>query len=210
MQRYLALVFVSVICAFASTAYSQDTNKVTSVDPNLLTLQNARVPKEYIIRSVRVTGLTSLDTAIVLSISGLQPGDKVMIPGSDVFSKAIANLWRQKFFSNVQIYITAVHDDFIDLELNVIERPKLGSFQFIGVKKSEKEELQGKIGLVRGTIITENTKKNGIEVIQKYFREKGFMKVDVVIDEKPDPTFKNANSLVFHVEKGPKVRVDEV
>ena len=69
MQRYLSLVLVSVLSAFASLTYAQDT-LVTSVDPELLAIQNARVPKEYTIRNIRVTGITSLDTAIVLSGSG--------------------------------------------------------------------------------------------------------------------------------------------
>ena len=136
MQRYLSVVFASVFCSLASFSYAQvDTSKVTSVDPSLLEIQNARVPKEYTIRAVKVSGLTTLDTAIVLSISGMNVGDKIMIPGSDVFSKAITNLWRQRFFSNVQIFITATQGDFIDLELVVQERPKLGNFSFIGPKK---------------------------------------------------------------------------
>lgn len=189
---------------------AQDTSIVTSVDPSLLALQNARVPKEYTIRSIRVTGITTLDTAIVLSISGLQAGQKLTIPGSDVFSKAITNLWRQRFFSNVQIFITAVQDDFIDLELNVQERPKLGNFSFVGPKKSEREELQTKIQLVRGTIITENTRRNAIEIITKFYAEKGYKNVQVRIDEKTDPNFVNSLSLTFYVDKGSKVRVDEV
>jgi outer membrane protein insertion porin family len=210
MQRYLSLVFSLVFFALASHSFAQDTSKTTSVDPDLETFQNARVPKEYTIRSVRVTGITTLDTAIVLSISSLQPGDKIMLPGSDAFSKAITNLWRQRFFSNVQIFITEMKDDFIDLELNVQERPKLGNFQFIGIKKSEKEELQGKIGLVKSSIITENTKRNATEVIEKFYRDKGFMNVKINIEEKPDATFTNANSLIFYIDKGNKVHVNEV
>ncbi|HEU4470237.1 MAG TPA: POTRA domain-containing protein [Flavisolibacter sp.] len=210
MQRYLSLIFLSVLCAVGSASVAQDTSIVTSVDPSLLALQNARVPKEYTIRSIRVTGITTLDTAIVLSISGLQAGQKLTIPGSDVFSKAITNLWRQRFFSNVQIFITAVQDDFIDLELNVQERPKLGNFSFVGPKKSEREELQTKIQLVRGTIITENTRRNAIEIITKFYAEKGYKNVQVRIDEKTDPNFVNSLSLTFYVDKGSKVRVDEV
>lgn len=210
MQRYLSLLLVSIFCAIGSVSFSQDTSKVTSVDPNLLGLQNARMPKEYTVRSIKVTGLTTLDTTIVLSISGLQVSQKIMIPGSDVFSKAIANLWRQRFFSNVQIYITAVDGDFIDLELNVQERPKLGSFNFVGPKKSEKEELKTKTTLVSGTIITENTKRNAREAIEKFYREKGYTNISVRIEEKPDPTFVNANALVFYIEKGNKVRINEV
>src|SRR5579875_1861460 len=163
MQRYLSLVLVTALCVIASSSFAQVTDTtVTSVDPELLALHNAKVPKEYTIRSIKIAGLTTLDTSIVLSISGLQVGDKVMIPGSDVFSKAINNLWRQKFFSDVQIYITAVHGDFI--EIDVAERPKLGNFKFIGAKKSEIEEFQGKVGLVKQTIITENTLRNAREV----------------------------------------------
>ena len=85
MQRYLSLSLAFVFCSISLISFSQDTSKVTSVDPGLLAIQNAKVAKEYTIRSIKVTGLTTLDTAIVLSISGLQVGDKVMITGGDAF-----------------------------------------------------------------------------------------------------------------------------
>jgi outer membrane protein insertion porin family len=207
MQRFFSGVTLFLLTfLMASTASAQ----VTSVDPELMALQNARVPKEYTIRNINVTGLTTLDTAIVISISGIRSGDKVVLPGGDLFSKSIANLWRQRFFGNVQIFITAVQGDFIDIELNVTERPKLGNFRFNGIKKSEGEELQGKIGLVKQTIITENTRRNAIQVIRKYYAEKGFMNVQVRIEEKPDPAFVNSNQLNFFINKGNKVRVNEV
>ncbi|HEY0356018.1 MAG TPA: POTRA domain-containing protein, partial [Flavisolibacter sp.] len=209
MQRILSLVLITALSAFTGISYAQDTT-ITSVDPALLALQNSRVPKEYTIRSIKVTGVTTLDTSIVLSVSGLQRGDKVVIPGSDAFSKAITNLWRQRFFGNVQIFITAVQDDFIDIELNVQERPKLGSFQFIGPKKSERDELQQKINLVRATIITETVKKNAKEQIEKFYKEKGYLNVSVRIEEIPDPTFINSNALNFYVDKGNKVRISDV
>ncbi|RYF97192.1 MAG: hypothetical protein EOO02_21080 [Chitinophagaceae bacterium] len=210
MQRYIFLVLVVLFSAVTSVAVAQDTPRVTSIDPDLLALQTARVPKEYTIRSIRVQGVTTLDTAIVLSISGLRTGDKVTIPGSDVFAKAINNLWRQRFFSNVEIYITAVKDDFIDLELNVAERPKLGNFTFYGIRKSEKEDIIAKLNLVKGTIITENTKRNAKDVIEKYYQDKGYMNVQINIEEAKDPAFINANSLSFYIDKRNKVRVNEI
>ena len=210
MQRYLSFLLFLAFSAVSSVSLAQDTTKVTSVDPDLMALQNARIPKEYTIRSIKVTGVTTLDTAIVISISGLQPGNKVMLPGSDAFSKAITNLWRQRFFSNVEIYITAVKDDLIDLEMNVTERPKLGNFDFFGIKKSEKEDLISKINLVKGTIITENTKRNAREVIEKYYRDKGFMNVQIDIQETKDPSYINANALNFYIDKRNKVRVNEI
>ncbi|MFL5786588.1 MAG: outer membrane protein assembly factor [Flavisolibacter sp.] len=210
MQRSLSAILTLLFSTFAFIGFSQDTSKVTSVDPGLLELSNAKVPKEYTIRAVKITGLTTLDTAIVKSLSGLQTGDKVMIPGGDIFSKAIANLWRQRFFSNVQIFITAVSGDYIDLELNVQERPKLGNFKFEGIKKSEADELKGKIGLAKQTIISENTRRNAIETIKKFYGDKGFMNVQVRIEEKPDPTFINSSSMTFYIDKGKKIHVDEI
>lgn len=208
MQRHISRFILSILCfGLASAATAQNP---TSVDPNLLALETARIPKEYTISTIKVTGLSTLDSAIVLSISGLQVGDKIMIPGGDNFSKAISNLWRQRLFSNVQIFITAVREDQIDIEINVQERPRLGIVRFTGIKKSEQEELTGKINMPKQTIITENSRRNAVEIIRKYFTDKGFQNVTVQIEERPDPTFVNSNSLTFHVDKGGKVRINEV
>jgi outer membrane protein insertion porin family len=212
MQHFLLRLLTAfvIVCVSVFSASAQDTTKPTSVDPNLMGLETARIPKEFTVASIKVTGINYLDTGIVLSISGMQVGDKIMIPGGDAFSKAISNLWRQKLFSNAQVFITELQGDKIDVEINVQERPKLGNFSFKGIKKSEAEELQGKIGLAKSTIITENTRRNATEVIKKYYTDKGFMNVQVRIEEKPDPAFVNSNAMTFYVDKGSKVRINEV
>ncbi len=203
-------VLLSVTISAALSASAQDTTKPTSIDPNLLNIETSRIPKEYTVAGVTITGIHHLDTSIVFSIAGIQIGDKIMIPGSEVFAKSIQNLWRQKLFSNVQIFITKIEGDRIWLEINVAERPRLGNFKFIGAKKAEVEELQGKIGLTKQVIITENMRRNIIEVTEKYYREKGFQNVKVTIFEKPDPAFVNSNFITIGVDKGGKVRIDNV
>lgn len=210
LPRIIAVAAFMYLAAAPAAAQVSDTTQPTSVDPELLALQNARVPKEYTINTITVTGANYLDTGIIVSISGMQPGDKLMIPGTDAFSKAITNLWKQKLFSNAQVYITAVRDNTIDVEINIQERPKLGNFSFKGVKKSEIEELEKKAGLIKSTIITENTRRNAVEAIQKFYIEKGFQKVAVRIDEKPDAALPNSNNLTFFIDKGKKVKVNEV
>jgi outer membrane protein insertion porin family len=213
MRQFLLRISVFLIAAVASalTVHAQeDTSKPTSVDPDLLALENARVPKEYIIAGIDITGIHHLDTSIVSSISGIQTGDKMMIPGSDFFAKAIQNLWRQKLFSNVQIFITKVQGDNIWIEINVSERPRLGNFKFVGIKKTEAEELQGKIGLAKQTIITENMRRNIVEITTKYFQDKGYQNITVKIEEKPDATFANSNFITINVDKGGKVHIDQV
>jgi len=208
MQRHVKNFLAVLVLLTASTITSAQ--QPTSVDPELLNLQNARVPREYTIASIQITGVVTLDTAIVRSISGLQVGDKVMIPGGDAFSKAITNLWRQRLFSDVQIFITAVRDEEIDIELNVQEMPRLGNIYFKGVKKAEQEELRNKLNLSKQTIITENRKRTAIDIIRKFYAEKGFMNARIDVSESPDPTFANSNALTFTIDKANKVRVNEV
>jgi outer membrane protein insertion porin family len=209
MQQFLHRVsFLILFISITASAFGQDST-VTSVDPTLVGIDGGR-PKLYTISSIRVTGANFLDTAIVLSISGMQVGDKIQIPGTDAFSKAITNLWRQRLFSNIQIFITDVKEDRIALELNVTERPRLGNFKFEGIKKTEGEDLQAKIGLAKSTIITENTRRNSVEVIKKFFAEKGYKNVTVRLEEGPDPAFVNSNYIIFHIDKGQKVRVNQV
>lgn len=213
MRRFLprlSAILTAAVLSVISLKAQNDTTQPTSVDPKLLEWQNARIPKEYQINEVNITGIKHLDTAIVLSIAGLQRGDKFMHPGEDIFARSIDNLWRQKLFSDVQIFVTRLVDDKVDIEINVQERPRLGNFKFIGVKKSEQEELQGKIGLAKQTIITENMRRNIDEVITKYYADKGFQNVKIEIEEKPDPAFVNSNALTIIVNKGEKVHINDI
>src|SRR5438874_1906342 len=139
--------FAIAVTAFVFTSQAQvDTTTPTSLDPKLIEWEKAKIPKEYVIAGIKITGIQYLDTTLVLSISGLQVGNQFIHPGSDIFAKAISNLWRQKLFSGINIYVTKIEGNNIDIQINVQERPRLGNVKFIGIKKSEKEDLQAKIG----------------------------------------------------------------
>jgi outer membrane protein insertion porin family len=212
MQRIVTRALFSFCFFFGLVlvGLAQDTTHPTSVDPSLLNLENSKVPKEYTISSIRVTGAHFLDTAIVSSISGLQIGDKIMIPGSDAFAKAINNLWKQKLFSDVQIYIAGTHDDRIDIEISVQERPRLAEVHFVGAKKTEQDDLKSKIGMTKSTIITENTRRSAVEAIRNFYTEKGYQNVQVRIEEQKAPNLTNSNNITFYITKGAKVHVNDI
>jgi len=193
----------------AEAQVPKDTTPV-SIDPALIDLANSTVPHEYTIGGITVSGTKYLDQQLLISISALSVGDKVMIPGGDNFSKAILNLWKQNLFSNVRVLITKLQGDNIFIEINVYERPRLSNVFYKGVKKSEQEDLNGKTGLVKGQVITENRKRNAIEAIEKYYQEKAYRGIEVSVDEQFDKNLANSQTLTFHVTKGKKVRINEV
>ena len=203
----LAVVFFAVSSA---KAQSPTDTLPTSIDPQLLELTNSKVPKEYTLGKVKISGTKYLDEQLLISISGLTPGDKVTIPGGDDFSKAITNLWRQNLFANIQIYFTSITDGVVDIEINVTERPRLSKYIFKGIRKSDSDELGKKTGLTAGRVVTENTKISAVEAIQKFYTEKGFQSATVRVEEIPDPSKTNTVTVVFNVNRGPKVRINEV
>ncbi|HOZ69002.1 MAG TPA: POTRA domain-containing protein [Chitinophagaceae bacterium] len=211
LQRFGIIVLLAVLTGFAANAQeTPDTTNPTSVDPKLLDWTTARIAKEYTIGGVNITGIHYLDTSIVYSIANIQPGDKFVHPGAEVFGKAITNLWRQKLFANVQIFVTRIEDDKVWIEIAVQERPRLGNYKFYGVKKSEEEDILGKVTLTKQTIITENIRRELKEKITQHFADKAFRNVTVRIEEKPDTTYINSNILNIYVNKGDKVRIGSI
>src|SRR5205085_2952672 len=182
----------------------------SSIDVNLENIFNQKVPRKYKVANVIVTGNQYFDAALLISIANINIGDEIIIPGGDNFSKAITNLWKQNYFSNVEIYITKLEGTNISLEIAVTERPRLSSFTFKGISKSQGEDLTPKVGLVRGRIITENNRRSAIEAIEKYFAEKGYRGVTTEIQEAKDPKADNSIVMTRVVTKGNKLKISDI
>lgn len=185
----------------------------TAINPELENIFNSKTPKQYVISDIKVSGSTSFDPNLIISISGMAVGDKVTIPGGDIFAKAINNLWKQGLISNAEILITSLtSNNRIGIEIKLKDRPTLTSFKFKGVSKAQQEDLLPKIGIVKGrlTRVTEGLKMTSSEVIRKFFVDKGFRNVTVDVIETKDPKNENAVNLVFDIHKNGKVRVNEI
>ena len=158
MPKLYRIFFFFALVFLTKNTSAQVTDPNTSVNVELENIFNAKTPQQYTIAAIKVTGTQSFDANLIVSISGLAIGDKVMIPGTDAFSKAINNLWKQNLISNVEIYFTRLVCKNLHIEISITERPRLSNFKFVGIKKAEVEDLTAKIGLVKGRVVTENMK----------------------------------------------------
>ena len=214
MHKFLPFLIGSLsVLLLNSTSYAQDTpviDSVTQINVQLINIFNQKAVTKYKIRNIKVVGNENFDENLLLSLSTLNTGDEVAIPGGDNFAKSIRKLMDQNYFSDVSIYLTDLVGKEIDVEINVTERPRLSRFNFLGVKKSDIDELSGKTGLTPNRVVTDNMKITAIEGIKKYYAEKGFQDVKVTIKEKKDATRKNNLLLDFVVDKGPKVRINNI
>lgn len=212
MQKVYKILVLALVTSFVSLpARSQQTDTtITSIDVDLLNIFTQKTPRKYKVAAIRAVGNRFFDENLLFSIANISVGDEIMIPGGDNFSKAITKLWGQNYFSNVEIYLTKLEGKNIDIEIAVTERPRLSKFFFKGVRKGESDDLSGKTGLVPNRVVTENMKISAVEAIKKYYAEKGYLDARVTIDQKNDTTFNNTLALDFLIDKGPKVKINNI
>ncbi|MDB5211181.1 MAG: outer membrane protein assembly factor YaeT precursor [Sediminibacterium sp.] len=210
VYKILVLALVTSLVSFSARSQEIPDTTITSIDVDLLNIFNQKTARKYKITAIKTTGNKYFDENLLLSIVNLNVGDEVSIPGGDNFSKAITKLWRENFFSNVEIFITKLEGKNIEIEIAVTERPRLSKFFFKGIRKGETEDLSGKTGLVPNHVITENMKISAVEAIKKFYAEKGYRDTKVTIVEKKDTSFNNTLVLDFIIDKGPKVKINNI
>ena len=207
---YRKFLFLAIVCFFSHNLWAQNDTIPVSVNPALQEILTAKYPKSYTIGGITVTGAKAFDPNLIISISGMAIGDKVQLPGSDVFGKAISKLWKQSLVSNVNITITRLEEQTIFIEINIVERPRLIDFKFIGIKKGEKDDLEGKVGLAKDRVLTENMRLSAVEAIRKFFYDKGFRNVSIQVQQDTIVGMSNGLSLTFIVDKGTKVKINSL
>ena len=201
MQRTLILLFILFI-ALVPRALSQEADST-----NFSIYYSS--PKKLTIADVEVSGIRYLDKTVLVQLSGLQVGDEIMIPGEKI-TNAIKKLWQQGLFSDVKITATKIVGDKIWLNIYLQERPRLSEVNFMGVSKSEKDDITEKVFLFKGSQVTDNQVNNAERTIKGIFLEKGFLNTEVNIIQRDDTTQNNSIILDIYVDKKEKVKVNEI
>ncbi len=207
--KYIVLPFLALLFHAVGNAQVDSVPAVTSIQADMVNMFTGK-PKKYKIASIKTSGNHYFDENLLISISTLNVGDEVTIPGGDNFARAINKLWGQNYFSNVEVYITNLEGNNISVEIAVTERPRLGRFDFENISKGDKDDLKLKVGLVTGHIVTENSIRSAKEAILKFYAEKSFYNVKVYPRQEKDSSLGNAVLLIFNVDKGNKVRVENI
>jgi len=206
MNKFLFAILLSVMstAALAQIPQSRSFSRSISVDS-----LNYMAPKDYIIGGITITGSKNLDKDVLLTISKLNKGDKINLPG-EANAKVIKDMYAQNIFDDVQLYITDIHLDTVYLEIAVKELPRLSRMHMTGVRKGEIDDIQKKLSDKTGKIVNQNLLSTTTAIIKRHFNEKGFLNTTVTIKQRPDPG--DANSLILDVaiDKKQKVMINEV
>ncbi len=163
-------------------------------------------PKDYIIGGITVSGVKYLDVNVLIMLSGLTVGDNIKIPG-DKITQSIKKLWDQGLFEDIKISVSSIVDNQVFLDIQLRERPRLAKFQFNGIKKSDADDIREKIRLVKGDYVTDNLIIKTTNIIRKFYRDKGYLNVDIEIIQRRDSVTANEVTLIINIDKNEKVKV---
>ncbi len=166
-------------------------------------------PLNYRIAGITVSGAQYTDVQAIKLFSGLQEGDEVTIPG-DAITDAVRKLWKQRLFTDIGIYAAEFRGNDVYLVISLKESPRMTKYVINGVKKSEADNLREKLDLRTMTISTDNVKNNSIKTIKDYYIDKGYYAAKVKVSEREDPTLQNGVILEFDVNKGDRVKIEEI
>ncbi|UKI18328.1 MAG: hypothetical protein L6V80_02045 [Bacteroidales bacterium] len=167
-------------------------------------------PHLYYIRKVNVYGVRFRDKNLLLSTSGLIPGDSLYLP-STFISDAITRLWNQRYFSDVEIG-AEIEGDSIDLNVFLQERPRVRSWSFEGehIGRSKQKDLMDELKLKAGTELSDYVIDKNEKLIKKHFISKGFRNVDVSTRIENDSIRQNMVNVTFRIDRNEKVRVGSI
>ena len=162
-------------------------------------------PKKYEIGGITYTGVTNFDTRLLL----FKVGDVIEIPGEEI-AKSIKNVWKTGLYEDIDITLSRIVDNVAFINVHLTERNRLIAFGFRGIRKGQETDLRDKIKLAQGNIVNENMLQTCINVIKKYYVEKGFYNCDVISEVKQDDKMNKGVTIVFDINKGKKVKIDRI
>ncbi len=169
----------------------------------------SRTPRQYTLGGITVSGAKDYDDFLLIGLSGLQQGQKITIPGDEI-TAAVKRYWKHGLFSNVSIRVDSIIRDSAYLHIELAQRPRISQINYNGVKKSEKEDLEIKLGLVREVQMTPNVADRAKILAKRYFDEKGYKNAEITIAQTDDASKPGHVIVDVNVDKKSKVKINHI
>ena len=168
-------------------------------------------PKKYIVGGVKVEGNSYYSSEQILQVAGIRKNMEVTVPSEDL-SAVVNRLWMQRYFEDVSLVIDSIAPsrDTAFFKIALIERPRVSRWVFSGVKSGEEKDLRERLNFRRGSEFSDYISKTSVDIIKRYYKEKGFLNVNVDVNTKKDTVIRGAIRVQFAVDRGEKVKIKKI
>ena len=202
MNHIYKVLMAATAITCGVTVHAQD--KVIHPDINY-----AGTPRTVVVGGIAVSGVQGYEDYMLSGISGLSVGQTITVPGTDI-TDAVKRYWKHGLFSDVSISADSIVGNKIYLNIYLQTLPRVSEINYIGLKKSERDDMEAKLGLLKGGQVTPNTISRAKFLAKKYFDDKGFNNADIDIMQRDDVSNKNSVILDVIVDKKAKMRVRHI
>ncbi len=209
MRAKTLTVFVLLAFAASGSVSAQDAREVEADSVALPVIEYGTTSRKYEIAEITISGADNYEDFVLIGYSGLSVGDMISVPGEEV-TTAIKRFWRQGLFADVKIYARKIEGDRIWLHIALKQRPRVSEINFHGLKKAEIDELEPRLGFVRGGQITPNIADRAKTYIERVMEEKGFSNADVSVTQRNDPDKPGQVVVDINVDKKEKTKVHAI
>lgn len=187
--------------------YAQDNNEAENSAHNPVVIYGQ--PRHFVIGDIKIDCKSSYEDYVLIGISGLNVGELVSVPGEEI-TNAVKRYWKHGLFSNVSIVADEIRNDSVFLRIKLTTRPKVSQININGVKKSEADDLQAKIGLIKGNQITPNMIDRAKRIIRNYYDDKGYKNAEVELLQRDDLANEGQQIVDVNINKNEKVFVNHI
>lgn len=198
------IIYTVFLCLGILPAHAQYVKRDTSV-----IIDYSRTPREVVVKNIAVEGIPNVDPAMLIRLSGINVGERISIPGDEI-TKAIKRYWKNGLFSNVAIKVDSIINDSAYLHIQLAPRPRISKINYNGVRKSERDELKDKLGLVEDNQLTPNMVDRAKILAQRYFEDKGFKNAEIEILQHDDPSAPDKVVVDINVKKNGKILINKI
>ena len=210
MHERIFVLFIVIMGLLAGNnrAMAQETAP-DSADVEKPVVLYSGTPKKLEIADIKVEGADNYEDYVIIGLSGLSKGQVISIPGDEI-TQACKRYWEHGLFSDVSITDDKEEDGKVWLTIHLRMRPRVSEIRYSGVKKSEREDLEERIGMIKGGQVTPNIIDRAETLIKRYFDDKGFKNAEVFINQKDDPAHDNQVIVDINIDKKEKIKVHRI
>lgn len=157
-----------------------------------------------IIRIIRASGFVHVDSLVIVRTFGIHVGDPY---SREAVRSGVRQLFQSGLYTDVNV-VDAPAEGGVSLTVVVQERPRIKGVRFQGARKIEESKLKAKLTSSDGQLLDQGTLELDAGKIAEAYAEEGYARASVI--SRADPSGPGVVDVVFTVEEGPKVQVNQI
>jgi outer membrane protein insertion porin family len=162
-------------------------------------------PLSVTVDSIVVRGHSRYSAEGIQRLAQIRVGEIVNGPG---IQESIQRLFATGEFSDVLIRVTPYTPAIFYID--VVERPVVGSYRFVGLKHASDGTISDTVGLIGGGALDPSKVVRAQTMILKMLGQEGFPQATVDTALAPDPRGLDQLELTFRVSEGPRLALARV